>query len=91
MRGVCDHIRKELIEVEESNGDSSEWVDLVILSLDGLTRRLAYVSGTGRKDPEIVADIACKMIKAKQAKNEARKWPDWRTSNPDEAIEHCKE
>lgn len=29
-------------------------------------------------------------IKAKQAKNEARDWPDWRTRDPDKAIEHVK-
>ena len=27
-------------------------------------------------------------IKAKQARNEARTWPDWRTASPDKAIEH---
>lgn len=27
-------------------------------------------------------------VKAKQARNEARTWPDWRTMGEDEAIEH---
>ena len=40
--GVVDHIRKELVEVLESNGSADEWVDVVILGLDGLTRELAY-------------------------------------------------
>lgn len=39
---VLDHIRKEIAEVEAFGGESSEWVDLVILSLDGLLRRLAF-------------------------------------------------
>lgn len=86
-KGVLDHIRKEIKEVEDSNGDSYEWVDLVILSLDGLTRRLAYCNGD-RRDPEEVAALVCIMLKSKQAKNEAREWPDWRTSSPDKAIEH---
>ena len=85
--GVIDHIRKELEEVSVANGDSAEWVDVVILALDGLTRRLAYVNGF-RRDPEQVAEIACSMILGKQAKNEARTWPDWRTANPNKAIEH---
>jgi hypothetical protein len=55
MDGVIDHIRKELIEVEGCNGESSEWVDVVILALDGLTRRLAYALGDDmRRNPEEV-------------------------------------
>lgn len=85
--GVLDHIRKELREVEEANGESGEWVDVVILALDGLTRRLAYCNGD-RNDPNEVAQIACNMIIGKQTRNEARVWPDWRTMSPDHAIEH---
>jgi hypothetical protein len=87
--GVCDHIRKELKEVEAAHGDAAEWVDVVILALDGLTRRLAYVNGT-RNDPATVAEIACNMIVGKQTRNEARTWPDWRTAPKDQAIEHVK-
>ncbi len=87
--GVIDHIRKELVEVEVANGESSEWVDVVILALDGLTRRLAYCNGD-RNDPESVAEIACNMILGKQTRNEARNWPDWRTTAQDKAIEHIQ-
>ena len=89
MQGVIDHIRKELIEVEEANGESSEWVDVVILALDGLTRRLAYVNGN-RRDAKLVAEIACHMIEGKQTCNEERVWPDWRSSEPNKAITHIK-
>ena len=85
--GVIDHIRKELDEVSEANGESSEWVDVVILALDGLTRRLAYCNGQ-RSDPQRVAEMACAMIEGKQTRNEARTWPDWRTQSADKAIEH---
>lgn len=85
--GVVDHIRKELDEVVAANGDAAEWVDVVILALDGLTRRLAYCNGD-RADPEAVAGIACQMILGKQTRNEARDWPDWRTADPGKAIEH---
>lgn len=85
--GVIDHIRKELVEVETSGGESSEWVDVVILALDGLTRRLAYFNGV-RVDPALVADRAIKLIVGKQTRNEARTWPDWRTAAPGKAIEH---
>ena len=85
--GVIDHIRKELVEVEGASGEAAEWVDVVILVLDGLTRRLAYCNGA-RKDPAEVAKIACNMIVGKQSRNEARIWPNWRTLSVDRAIEH---
>lgn len=87
--GVADHIKKELAEVAEANGSSDEWVDVVILALDGLTRQLAYCNGE-RNDPEQVAAIACQMIVGKQSRNEARDWPDWRTADRDKAIEHVR-
>lgn len=89
--GVIDHIKKEIVEVEEANGDSIEWVDVVILALDGLTRRLAYSTSDGqRKDPAVVAQMVCNMIEGKQTRNEARNWPDWRTADKDKAIEHVR-
>ncbi|MEU8371198.1 dATP/dGTP pyrophosphohydrolase domain-containing protein [Micromonospora tulbaghiae] len=74
--GVLDHIRKELTEVEASPYDLSEWVDVVILALDGAWR-------AGHEPQQIIDAIV-----AKQAKNEARTWPDWRTAAPGQAIEH---
>lgn len=79
VAGVCDHIRKELIEVETSGGDLKEWVDVIILGLDGAWR-------SGATPQEIIAAIV-----AKQAKNEARTWPDWRTMDPNKAIEHQRD
>lgn len=78
VEGVLDHIEKEIVEVRNSGGDLSEWVDLVILSMDG-----AWRSGA---TPEQVVEA----IRAKQSKNEARIWPDWRTADPDKAIEHVR-
>lgn len=75
LKGVCDHIRKELIEVEE-DGTIKEWIDVVILALDG-----AWRSGA---TPQEIIDA---MV-AKQTKNENRIWPDWRTMSSDQAIEH---
>ncbi len=86
-KGVIDHIRKELIEVADTKGldDAvSEWVDVVILALDGLTRALA-ASGV---DWRHIAPAACQKIEAKQTRNEQQTWPDWRTADADKAIEH---
>lgn len=77
--GVIDHIRKELHEIESKPDDVSEWVDVILLALDG-----AWRAGFS---PEQIA----RAIAAKQAKNESRKWPDFRTAEPGKAIEHVRE
>lgn len=77
-KGVVDHIRKELVEIEEEPLDLSEWVDVIILGFDGAWR-------TGA-EPQQILDA----ILAKQTKNEGRKWPDWRSANLDQAIEHVR-
>jgi hypothetical protein len=74
--GVLDHIRKELIEIEADPLDLGEWVDVVILALDGAWR-------CGGSPDQIIDGIV-----AKQTKNEGRNWPDWRTADPTKAIEH---
>lgn len=74
--GIIDHIRKELREIEAKPSDLSEWIDVVILALDGAWR-------VGFTPKQIIAALV-----AKQDKNEARTWPDWRTAEPGKAIEH---
>jgi|GEM_PF-1418807 len=76
VAGVCDHIRKELVEVEQSGGALAEWVDVIILGLDGAWR-------SGATPEQIVT-----AIEAKQSQNECRRWPDWRTADASKAIEH---
>lgn len=76
LAGVVDHIRKELCEVLDSGGALAEWVDVIILGMDGAWR-------SGATPEQIVA-----AIEAKQTRNEGRTWPDWRTAPPGKAIEH---
>lgn len=80
-----DHLRQQAAWSEktfgpgarvESGGALNEWVDVIILGFDGAWR-------SGATPEQIVAAIV-----AKQAKNEARKWPDWRTAPLGKAIEH---
>jgi len=78
-RGVIDHIKKELIEIEAKPLDLDEWMDVVILALDGAWR-------AGHSPEAIVTALI-----AKQARNEARVWPDWQTAPVDQAIEHDRE
>ena len=77
-KGVVDHIRKELAEIEADPGDLKEWIDVVILALDGAWR-------SGAWPDQIIA-----ALQAKQTKNESRQWPDWRTMPADKAIEHVR-
>lgn len=78
--GVTDHIRKELHEViydfESGANTLPEWIDIILLALDGAHR-------TGATPEEI-----CKAIEEKQTINENRSWPDWKASDPNRAIEH---
>ena len=82
--GISDHIRKELLEVAAARSDRvhpdlealKEWVDVIILALDGAWR-------TGA-DPQMIAGA----ISAKQRINEDRRWPDWRKAELGKAIEH---
>jgi hypothetical protein len=74
--GVLDHIRKELKEIEKDPNDLYEWIDVVILAFDGAWRA-GYT-------PEQIAEA----LEKKQSKNESRTWPDWRTADPNKAIEH---
>ena len=74
--GILEHLRKELDEVADAPTDLSEWADLIILALDG-----AWRAG---HEPQAIIDA----IVDKQARNEARTWPDWRDQPADRAIEH---
>lgn len=76
--GVTDHIERELDEVRAKPDDVTEWADIVILALDGALR--------AGHEPQTIIDA----VKAKQAKNERRTWPDWRTADPNKAIEHVR-
>lgn len=78
LDGVVDHIRRELVEVVESGNDLSEWVDVLMLALDG-------ACGSGASSQQIID-----ALKAKLEVNEARTWPDWRTADRSKAIEHVR-
>jgi hypothetical protein len=79
LLGVVDHIRRELCEVEEAPYDLEEWVDVILLGLDG-----AWRAG---HTPEQIA----RGLTAKLEKNKKRQWPDWQTSHPDKAILHKRD
>lgn len=75
-KGICEHIRKELTEIEKSPHDLIEWIDVIILALDGYKRHGG--------DPAMIMTL----LNEKQKIIFARVWPDWRGRSEDEAIEH---
>ena len=76
--GVINHIRSELDEIAANPLDVCEWIDVVLLALDGALR-------TGAT-PKQIADT----LLAKQCINENRSWPDWRSLPEGQPIEHLK-
>jgi len=71
---LTNHIRKELLEIEAAPHDLEEWVDVIILALDGAWR-------AGYNAPDIAS-----MLEAKQAKNKSRVFIIPR--DPDQPAEH---
>lgn len=61
--GLIKHIRKELEEIEQAPLDLVEWIDVIILALEGYWR----AGGTPERVMEVLA--------AKQSKNLGREWP----------------
>jgi hypothetical protein len=65
FNGVRDHILKELVEIEEGNNDPKEWVDVWLLSMDGLWRSFrsdpAFDDNTDRE----IATIITEMVEAR--------------------------
>jgi len=77
LRGVLAHIRKELSEIEREPSDIEEWIDVVMLAMDGAWR----VAGAD-------GEAFVSALLAKHEKNIGRIWPDWRTASNDAPIEH---
>lgn len=75
-KGVIQHITKELKEIEAKPFDLNEWVDVIILAMDGFWRH----GGS--------AEDLLPYLLVKQMRNMSRTWPDWRDRTEDQAIEH---
>jgi hypothetical protein len=78
IKGLIDHIRKELREIEGNPADVMEWIDVIMLGLDG-----AWRAGY---EPQEIAQALYNKLEI----NKKRDWPDWRTADPDKAVEHVR-
>ena len=89
---ILDHITKEMAEVRADPTDTTEWTDIGILSFDGAWRHIAFADEDSPPPTDAMLDdiglFLARLYLAKLMKNESRKWPDWRTASPDQAIEH---
>lgn len=74
--GLTRHIRKELREIEAEPQKAEEWVDVVMLAMDGLAR-LGY---TGEQ--------VIQFLRAKHHINTNRKW---NRASQDEPAEHRRD
>jgi hypothetical protein len=75
-KGIIDHIQKELREIAANPGDLSEWIDVMILAMDGYWRH-------GGMPYNLLRDL-----QEKQNINFARKWPA--PTSEDTATEHIR-
>lgn len=76
--GLLKHIKKEVIEIMEDTSETEEWVDIIILAIEGAWR-------TGASPKEVVQWFDMKM-----SKNERRQWPDIGELSTGVPIEHLK-
>lgn len=63
--GICNHIRSELVEIEDNPDDLEEWIDVLLLAFDA-TWRLGAT-------PE---DVVRTLLKKQRENMEKRKWGD---------------
>ncbi len=73
---ILDHITQELEEIRQNPKDVYEWIDVVILALDGAWR-------AGFTPDQIAAALL-----EKQKINEFRRWPNPEDFEPGKAINH---
>jgi hypothetical protein len=79
--GILNHIEKEIKEIVENPHDLEEWIDIIILALDG-----AWRCGRQRDyTPEDIMD----MLDFKQLKNFDRVWV--LPADPNPPCEHQRE
>ena len=76
--GICKHIEKELAEIRAKPHDLGEWIDVVILALDGAWR-------AGYSPDTIIG-----ALEYKQEVNFKRQWGDLKDQDESLPTEHIK-
>lgn len=80
LAGVLDHVTKEIEhEIRPDPTAALEWLGLLNLSVSAL-RIIGLTPAQAAKEwRRLLQDL------------KARDWPDWRTADPDKAIEHIRD
>jgi len=76
-KGVLLHIQKELDEIADNPHDLEEWIDVILLAMDGYWRH-------GGEPKDILRRLRSKLLK-----NMERKWPS--PISQDVPVEHIAE
>lgn len=79
--GIAAHIRKEIDEIEGNPADISEWVDLVILALDGCWRSMINWNDPsdvpGAREWYAVEDDLLDLLFCQTDEHDLTHWPDF--------------
>lgn len=78
LEGTIKHIKKELKEIEKEPHDLIEWIDVMMLAINGALRH--------GHEPQAIIDAFHKKFEI----NKNRKWADWRIVGKDQPITHIK-
>lgn len=83
---LCNYIRRELAEVEANPMDAVEWVDVIMLAMDGFRR--VYQAQSSGGSPEEAASCLMEELDSKLAACELREWniPE----SEDDPVEHVR-
>lgn len=85
--GITKHIEKELAEIRANPLDLLEWVDVIILGLDGAWRCMYY----GHRRKLYVLENVFHAMHSKAYTNKVlRNWPEPQP-DVDEPVEHIRE
>ena len=90
INGVLDHISKEIEEVR-AEPSLEEWIDIVILAMDGAWRHVTFSKegeGPAENSATTAANLVATALHRKLDRNFFRTWPNWRDQPRDRAIEH---
>ena len=79
LTGTIEHIKEELTEIEKEPHDIVEWVDVIMLAMNGALRH--------GHEPQDIIDAFFKKLE----KNKARKWQNWQEVPEGQPIKHIKD
>lgn len=90
-QGILDHARKEIEEIAAEPNDVEEWIDLMILAIDGALAAATLRYPAGHYQAEKAVDLVEWTRDQKMEKNIRRNWPAQADQVPGLAVEHISD